>query len=130
MNQRIMKKKIPKQTVYCGHCPHRQFVKRVLLTRRTCPHGTTCEQTKPCYCPLVVYRCAYLKWTDYEERSLLSEGCKECGISLGNEKEMNRDFHRMIAEQQGLPTHRGRRPVFKGKKVKGEMNDDMSSLSV
>lgn len=110
MNQRIMKKKIPKHTVYCDDCPHRQFINYLVLNRQTCRFSSECEQMTPCHCrPLLVYRCAYLKWTDYEEQSLLWDGCKECGVSHADEKEMDREFARMIAEEQGLPTHRGRK---------------------
>ena len=108
MKQRLMKKKIPKETVYCGDCPHRLFLGIKKLNRNNCRHTDSCDETTPCHCRLVIYRCADLKWTDHEEQSLLSEGCKEGGVSLANERQMNQEWDRWIATQQGLPTHRGR----------------------
>jgi hypothetical protein len=83
-----MKKYIPKNTLYCGNCPWRRYIKTIYYNKneRNCPYDE-CENSNICWtsaqtsCRVRVYKCEYLNYTDWEEESLLWDGCKECGIS-------------------------------------------------
>lgn len=93
MKKRVMKKYIPKNTVYCGNCKWRHYVKTVKYhmnppnengwEKCTCTSG--CEETY-CWtdsctsCCVEVWRCDYLGFTDTNQDSLLWDGCKECGV--------------------------------------------------
>lgn len=89
MKKRAMKKWIPKG-IYCHgdgtkknpNCKWRKYIKTVKLNKANCPSSSTCKEecwTKPNNsCQERVYRCEYLKYTDYHEDSLLWDACKEC----------------------------------------------------
>lgn len=96
MNRRQKKKKIPKHTLYCDHCPFWQYIERTILCKdvknppypgkwkeceyQDCEKG--CWKTPQTSCSVRVVRCRYMKYTDEREESLLWDGCKECGISM------------------------------------------------
>lgn len=87
MKKRVMKKYIPKHTMYCGDCRWRKHISTIKLHRDTgCQHKNTCDSNcwskdLQTHCINRIYRCEYLGYTDYEEESLLWDGCKECGVS-------------------------------------------------
>lgn len=108
MKKRQMKKRIPKDTVYCGNCPHIRFLGMKDLNRTNCKYADTCDSEGGCNCRIHIYRCNYMKFTDYEEETLLWDGCKECGERFPSERKMNREIAHMECKSLGLPTHRGR----------------------
>lgn len=84
MKKRKMKKYIPRDTIYCGNCPWRTFVEFKKLHRDTgCEYADECNcscwSTHSTSCHKLVYRCEYLGYTDFDQDSLLWDGCKECG---------------------------------------------------
>lgn len=92
MKKRAMKKWIPKGTPYCNNCKWHKYIKTIKYHRDTyCPHAKECEEkcwtTFNTSCHVNVYRCEYLKYTDWNEDSLLWDGCKECGVSEISNKE-------------------------------------------
>ena len=103
MKKRAMKKWIPKNTMYCDGCKWLRYIKTIYLHKNPkklklldvpnvvvekCQHAEECNDE--CWtsdmtrCHKEVWRCEYLGFTDYEQDSLLLDGCKECGVSLGN----------------------------------------------
>ena len=88
MKKRAMKKWIPKNTLYCGNCKWRKFIKIIYYNKdeRNCPHTDTCDSgiKNECWtsgynsCQVRVYGCKYLGYTDWKQNSLLWDGCKEC----------------------------------------------------
>lgn len=86
MKKRAMKKYIPKGTLYCNNCKWDKYITTIKLHRDTnCKHKNECNEecwTKPNNsCRIHVHRCEYLNYTDWEQDSLLWDGCKECGVS-------------------------------------------------
>lgn len=85
MKKRAMKKWIPKNTIYCDGCPYRHYITTVILNENNCNYAEECE-FKPCWtnpnnsCRNIVYKCDYLNYVDWEQDSLLWDGCKECGV--------------------------------------------------
>lgn len=85
MTKKEMEKFIPKDTPYCRDCRWRKFIGEVKLHRDTnCTLKDECKEvcwtTEQNSCRNLVFRCEYLDFTDYEQKSLLWDGCKECGI--------------------------------------------------
>jgi hypothetical protein len=86
-----MKKWIPKNTSYCGDCRWRKYIKTIYYNKdkNNCPHSSNCKNSNICWttlqtsCKIIVFRCEYLNYTDWNEESLLWDGCKECGIQEG-----------------------------------------------
>jgi len=84
MKKRAMKKYIPKDTIYCNECKYLHHITTIILNETNCEYAKDCEH-KPCWskpnnsCRTIVYRCDYLNYTDWEQESLLWDGCKECG---------------------------------------------------
>ena len=94
---------IPKNTIYCDGCPYYENVGVKYICRdinnppdhehdwETCPSSAGC--TKTCWetpfssCKSRIVRCNYMNYTDYDENSLLWDGCKECGINEDETKE-------------------------------------------
>lgn len=94
MKKRAMKKWIPKNTIYCKDCKWRRFLGTFKCHMNPpnekgwvkCNVSSGCVPTD-CWdgdeitkCRLHIYRCDYLGYTDAEQRSLLWDGCKECGV--------------------------------------------------
>lgn len=91
MKKRTMKKWIPKG-MYChgsgtkknSYCKWRKYITIIKRDKSNCKHAKTCEDicwTRPDNsCRNVIYRCEYLKYTDFTQESLLWDACKECGI--------------------------------------------------
>ena len=104
MKKRVMKKYIPKNTVYCGNCKWRHFIKSVRYHRsppdengwEQCEHAQSCKNDcwtdsySSCYGE--IWRCDYLKFTDTQQDSLLWDGCKECGVHYPKEYRQNFAF--------------------------------------
>lgn len=86
MKKRAMKKWIPKNTLYCLNCKWRWFVKIVYLNKTNCKFADECSDkcwsSPETSCRNRVYRCDYLSFTDWNEETLLWDGCKECGEHL------------------------------------------------
>ena len=85
MKKRAMKKWIPKDTCYCGECPHHHYITTIKFNETNCEYVENCKD-KPCWtraensCRSIVYKCDYLKYIDWKQESLLWDGCKECGV--------------------------------------------------
>ena len=91
MKKRAMKKWIPKG-IYCHgngtkkypNCKWRKYCGTVKRDKTNCESADRCNEecwTKPnnsCY--NIIYRCEYLKYTDFRQDSLLWDACKECDI--------------------------------------------------
>ena len=79
-----MVKYIPKDTIYCRHCPWLKYITTIKLNKTNCEYANTCEEVcwaKPeTSCHIPVYRCEYLDYTDWKKESLLWDGVKECGV--------------------------------------------------
>lgn len=103
MKKRAMKKWIPKDTIYCGDCKWLKYMETRILhknpnaleiidkympgtTVQKCQHSDICESdcwtTSQTHCKVEVWRCEYMGLTDYEQDSLLWDGCKECGVHM------------------------------------------------
>lgn len=104
MKKRVMKKWIPKDTIYCNGCKWRKYIKTRFLHKNPeelkvhslknvvferCEYADECEgkcwtneQTR---CYTEVWRCEYMGYTDYDQDSLLWDGCKECGVHMPKE---------------------------------------------
>ena len=104
MKKRAMKKWIPKNTIYCDGCKWRKYIKTRFLHKNPeelkvhglknvvverCKYADECEgkcwtneQTR---CYTEVWRCEYMGYTDYDQDSLLWDGCKECGVYMPKE---------------------------------------------
>lgn len=88
MKKRAMKKYIPKNTLYCHNCKWRKYIKTITFNKdiKNCPHNNTCDSNDKCWttpstsCYVRVFKCEYMQYTDWNEESLLWDGCKECGI--------------------------------------------------
>jgi len=83
MKKRAMKKWIPKDTSYCGRCKWHKYITTIKLDRNTnCKYlcEEECWTTPQTCCRNTVYRCEYLNYTDWNQSSLLWDGCKECGV--------------------------------------------------
>lgn len=87
MKKRVMKKYIPKG-IYCydenGTCKWMKRIGYRKIHRINCEFANECEEkcweSYDTQCQLFVYRCEYLKYTDFEEESLLWDFCKECNV--------------------------------------------------
>lgn len=84
MKKRAMKKWIPKNTPYCRDCKWRHYITTIKRDKSNCEYVNECDEecwTKPeNSCRDIVYRCDYLNYTDWEQESLLWDGCKECRV--------------------------------------------------
>lgn len=86
MKKRTMKKWIPKETSYCGSCKWRKYIGIKEHYKGSCYFRETCKVKDKCgiepqyMCQNTVWKCKYLNYTDYNQTSLLWDGCKECGI--------------------------------------------------
>lgn len=103
MKKRAMKKYIPKNTPYCDGCKWRKHIDIIYLHKdpsefigtgllqhlhiEKCKYADECQGN--CWtsagtsCIIEVWRCEYLGLTDYEQDTLLWDGCKECGVGCG-----------------------------------------------
>lgn len=91
MKKRAMKKWIPKG-MYCHgdgskknpKCKWRKYITTIKRDRSNCKHSDFCDDV--CWsdesnsCHDMVYRCEYMKYTDFTQESLLWDECKECDI--------------------------------------------------
>lgn len=103
MKKRAMKKWIPKDTIYCWNCKWRKYIKTRFLHKNPtssinhvlfspkvsiekCEYADECKDE--CWtngqtsCYVEVWRCEYMGYTDYNQDSLLWDGCKECGVHM------------------------------------------------
>lgn len=85
IKKRSMKKWIPKNTPYCGNCKWLKYITTIKYHRKTdCKYAKEC--TEICWsnpfnsCYSTVFKCEYLNYTDWNQDSLLWDGCKECGL--------------------------------------------------
>lgn len=88
-----MENNIPKG-IYCydenGTCPYYEEVGTLYFSNKPekkellCDIFSECTKDDPttrCVCPTKVIRCRYLDFTDFEEKTLLWDKVKECGIN-------------------------------------------------
>ena len=91
MKKRAMKKWIP-EGCYCSgtgtkkypNCKWRKYCGTKKLNKDNCEFANECEGncwTNPQNsCTHIIYKCEYMNFTDFNQDSLLWDGCKECGI--------------------------------------------------
>lgn len=87
MKRRAMKKWIPKG-MYCSGCRYKKYITTIKLNSHNCKYASSCDDgmNNACWstpensCRHVVYKCEYLNFVDWEEETLLWDGCKECGV--------------------------------------------------
>lgn len=91
MKKRSMKKWIPKG-MYCHgdgskkrpYCKWLRYLGTVKRDKSNCKYSKDCNEkcwsTSEASCDNHIYRCDYLKYTDFNQDSLLWDECKECGV--------------------------------------------------
>lgn len=83
MKKRAMKKWIPKG-VYCNNCKWGKYITTIKRDKNNCRYANECN--KKCWSDLytscydIVYKCEYMNFIDWEQKSLLWDRCKECGV--------------------------------------------------
>jgi len=95
LKKRAMKKYIPKDTMYCYQRlspPKYENGKLVTLKIKQCPwrtyygtrHVSGEYKGKHYEEDIPVFGCKYLGYVDYDQESLLWDGCKECSEKEGD----------------------------------------------
>lgn len=93
MKKRVMKKYIPKNTIYCGSCKWRHYLGTVKYhinppdeagwEKCNLPDGcdkNDCWTDSCTSCYSEIWKCDYLGLIDKQQETLLWHGCKECGV--------------------------------------------------
>lgn len=62
------------------NCKWRKYYGTVDRNRENCNFANECKEGSCTKCYNTIYRCEYLKYTDFTNESLLWDACKECAI--------------------------------------------------
>jgi hypothetical protein len=92
MKKRAMKKWIP-NGFYCHgagtkknpYCKWRKYITTINRNKNNCEFVNDCKTEDCATCCDIVYRCEYMKYTDFKQESLLWDACKECGVKDGDD---------------------------------------------
>lgn len=84
LKKALMWIKIPRG-IYCDGCPYWHFIRvREIYKESNCQWKDDCKElcgldnSHKCKCNVI--KCDYLDFIDSDEKTLLWDGCKECGV--------------------------------------------------